>query len=114
MSDPAVLGPTAELGMDFRGQKIQDIVPDPAKSQVNADMTGTIAFVKGPGGVVDITGWLAIKIDPTADSTYYYNSDSTKTYPIYAGVSNVVWVLQSAVTQVTFVLGGATASVQGL
>jgi hypothetical protein len=114
MSDPAVIGSITELGMDARGQKIQDIVPDPAKSQVNANMTGTITFVKGSGGAVDITGWLAIKIDPTADGTYYFNSDSTKTYPVYTGVSNVVFVQRVDITQVTFVLGAATASVQGM
>lgn len=105
----------SEMPVDARGAKMQVFAADPAKSQVNAAMTGTITFKKGSGGTVDCTGWLMIQVDPTSDSTYYYNSDTTKTYPLYAGQTNTIVVRQLASGEsVSLVLGSATASVQGM
>lgn len=99
-----------------RGQTpVQAFIPVPSRSQANASMTGTVVFTKGTGGTVNITGWLAIRVDPTADSTYYFNSDTTKTYPLRAGSDNFIMVGQLAAGEsVSLVLGSATASVQGM
>jgi len=111
---PALAGPAA-LAIDDYGIRIQGFVPDPAKSQVNTAMTGTVVFKKGTGGTVDITGWLAIQINPTIDSYYYFNTDTTKTYPLAGGVDSVIFVPTSAsTTQIAVVLGAGTASVQGM
>ncbi len=102
------------LDTDARDNALQTFVPDPAKSQVNSAMTGNITFQVGAGGTVNCTGWLGIRVDPTADSTYYFNLDTTKTFPIYSGVANFIPLLQLTSGQsVTLVLGAATASVQG-
>jgi len=110
----ASAGDVPPLLKDGNGHAIQDFVPDPAKSQVNASMTGTITFKKGTGATVNCTGWLAIRVDPTADATYYFNSDTTKTYPIYSGMPNIIWLGQlNTGESVSLVLGSATASIQG-
>lgn len=102
------------LATDGREAPIQDFVPDPTKSQTNASMTGTITFGKTGSPTVNISGWMAISVVPTADATYYYNSDTGKTFPLYSGQANLIWVKQSGVTSVTLTLGSATASVQGM
>jgi len=100
---------------DNAGVSVPSFIPDPAKSQVNASMTGTITFKKGTGGTVNVTGWLAMQVDPTADATYYFNTDSTKTYPLRAGSDNFIWIGQLQANEyVTLVLGEATASIQGM
>jgi hypothetical protein len=97
----------------FGGTAPQVFVPTPAKSQTNSAMTGTITFTKGAGGTVNITGWSFIRVDPTADATYYYNTDSAKTYPLRSGTDNLIAVYQLATGEsVVCVLGAATASVQ--
>lgn len=102
------------LMRDGNGTPLQSFVPDPAKSQTNTAMTGTISFKKGTGGTVNCTGWLAIKVNPTADATYYFNSDTGKTYPIISGEDNIIWLGQLATGEsVNLVLGSATASIQG-
>ena len=94
---------------------IQAFMPDPEKSQVKTAMTGNITFKKGVGGTIDITGWLFLRIDPTLDSTYYFNADTTKTYPLRAGVDNLIPVGHLADgASLTAVFGSATASVQGM
>lgn len=104
-----------ELGKDSRGVKFQTFSADPAKSQVNSSMTGTITFRKGTGGTVDITGWDMMRINPTLDSTYYFNTDSTRTYPLNSGSDNIIVLSPVAIgDQVTVVLGAGTASVQGM
>lgn len=96
------------------GSAVQAFIPDPAKSQVNTAMTGNISFTKGTGGTVNCTGWLAINVVPTADATYYFNSDTTKTFPLYSGQGNLIWLAQlNTGESVTLVLGSATASIQG-
>lgn len=105
----------AFLPTDARGTGIQLFNPAPTRSQVNSAMTGTITFKKGTGGTVNVTGWSMIRIAPTVDATYYFNSDSTKTYPLFSGTHNFI-ALDSIATGelVTIVLGAATASVQGM
>lgn len=92
---------------------VQAFIPKPAYSQANASMTGTLVFGSATDDV-DITGWSCIKVRPTADSTYYYNSDSTKTCSLPADTETIVWVGQSGVTSVTFAFGAGTAEVQGM
>lgn len=114
----ALVGPPrldGNLAADYSTATIQAFVPDPAKSQINSAMTGTLVFKKGTGGDVNITDWLAIQIDPTADASYYFNTATTKTYPLRSGVDNLIWVGQLAAGEsVTLVLSTATASVQGM
>lgn len=98
-----------------RGDLFQVFVPDPAKSQVNSAMTGTVVFKKGTGGTVDCTGWIMLRVDPTANATYHFNSDTTKTFPIYAGKENIIPLRQLPIGgSVTLTLSTATASVQGM
>jgi hypothetical protein len=112
----------AGLSKEFgtTGDKIQTFTPDPGKSQVTSAMTGTVTFKIGSGGTVDITNWIAIKIRPSADSTYYYNTDTTKTYALTANTDSIIMVNQTStkyetpITQVVVVLGAATAYVQGM
>lgn len=103
------------LPTDAQAIGIQLFNPSPAKSQVNSAMTGTITLKKGTGGTVNVTGWLVARIVPTADSTYYFNSDSTKTYPLFAGQDNFISMDSIPKGElVTLVLGAATASIQGM
>lgn len=103
------------LPIDGNDIPIQLFAPDPAKSQVNTAMTGTVTFKVGSGGTVDITNWIVLCVSPTADSTYYFNSDSTKTYPLRSLQDNYISVRQLAKGKsVTLILGAATASVQGM
>ena len=102
------------LPRDFEGQKLQGFIPDPTKSQVNTAITGTKVFKIGSGADVDITGWLAMKVVASAGSTYYFNSDTTKTMPLPANVEVTIFVTNPSITQVTLVLGAGTASVQGM
>jgi len=104
----------SQLPRDSDGMKLQGFIPDPAKSQVNSAITGTKVFKKGSGADDDITGWLALKVVASAASTYYFNSDSTKTMPLPANVEVAIFVTNSAITQVSLVLGAGTASVQGM
>ena len=107
--------PIAELLKDKLHQALQAFIPSPAKSQVNSAMTGTVVFKVGAGGTVDISDWLALKVDPTYDGSYYYNSDNTKTYPLRAGVDNIIFVGQLlAGNSVTLLLDAGTASIQGM
>lgn len=100
---------------DYNNATVYVFQPDPAKSQVNSSMTGTLTFKKGTGASVDITGWTVIKVDPTADGTWYFNSDSTKTWPLRSGSDNYIPVKRLAIGEsVVLVLGSATASVQGM
>jgi len=110
-----VFAADSELPVDGKGIRMQTFAPAPAKSQTNASMTGTVIFKKGTGATVNVTGWLFIKVDPTADSTYYFNSDSGKTYPLRAGSDNLIPLASLAVGEsVSLVLGAATASIQGM
>lgn len=77
-------------------------------------MTGTVKFAKDGSGDVDIKGWCAVKINPSADAVYYFNADSTKTYPLMGGVDNLIFCSHDAVVSFSIVLGTATASVQGM
>jgi hypothetical protein len=111
---PAFAG-DQRLDIDGGGVPIQSFIPDPAKSQVNTTMTGTIVAKKGTGQDINITGWIAIKVVPSAASTYYFNSDTTKTFPLFAGVENIIMVGSVATSgTVNLVFGAATASIQGM
>ena len=96
---------------DTRHRPIPAFIPDAAKSQ--SPITGTYVFKFGSGGDKDITGYSMLKIRASADSTYFYNDDNTKTYGLAAGVDEVIWVGQSSVNKVTVTLEAATAFVQG-
>lgn len=112
---PCVFAGGNELPTDGRGVKMQTFAPDPSKSQTNASMTGTIVFKVGTGGDVNITDWKFIQIDPTANSYYYFNSDTGKTWPLYTGVANGISLAQLPTgTTLNVVFGSATASVQGM
>ena len=102
------------VAKDSAGYKIQAFVPDPTLSQVNTAMTGTVVFKRGSGATVDVTNWLAIRIVASAASTYYFNADTTKRYPLAVGVENVIYVTDPNFSQVSFVLGAGIASIQGM
>jgi hypothetical protein len=103
------------LARTQRNEELQSFVPDPSKSQINTAMTGTIIFKKSTiGGDVDITDWFAISVAPTADTTYYFNTDSNKTKTIYAGSEAIVFVYRPNISQVVFDFGAGTADIQGM
>lgn len=96
---------------------VQTTIPDPAKSQVTANMIGTVVFyfpATGATGNVNITNWYNIHLYPAADTTYYYNSDSTKTAICPAGQWCDVFVNQYNVNSVTVNFGAGTNYVQGM
>jgi hypothetical protein len=99
---------------DDNGNKIQGFIPDPSKSQITANMTGNKTFKKGAGGDVDITGWMVIQVKPTSDSSYYFNSDTTKTYPLPALVDSVIFVKPASITQAVIQFGTAISSGAGV
>ena len=88
-------------------------IADPTKSLVNTAVTGTKTLKKGTGADFNITGYSCLRVNPTALSSYYFNSDTTKTHPLPAGVDTDT-PISSKVTQVVLVLSTATASVQGM
>jgi len=108
------LSGTGNLVQDASSNVIMAFVPDPAKSQVNSSMTGKVKFAKDGTGNVNIKNWLAIRVRPTADCTYYYNNDATKTFPLDGGVAEIIFVMHPGVASVTIQFGNATASVQGM
>jgi hypothetical protein len=62
---------------------------------------------------INMSGWLAILVNPTAASYYYYNSATTATYPLAANSDNrAIFVQNPYINSVTIVFGSATASVQ--
>jgi hypothetical protein len=77
-------------------------------------MTGTAVFIKGTTGTVNVSKWLAMRINPSSDATCYYNSATTATFPISSGAWNVIILDPDSITSVTCALGAATAYVQGM
>jgi hypothetical protein len=98
----------------MNGESLQVFAPDAAKSQVNTAVTGTKVFKKGTGADFNITNWCCMRVVPTLASTYYFNTDSTKTMAMPANSVNDIWVIDPGITQVTLVLAAGTASVQGM
>lgn len=92
--------------------RIQAAIPDPSRSQVTANMTGTIVFDPAGSGNVNNSGWFAIIVNPAADSTYYYGSESTKTMLLPGGVTSTVFCLNNAKVTITFT--SAPNYVQGM
>jgi trans-2-enoyl-CoA reductase len=104
----------SHLLKDSNGAVIQGFVPDPAKSQVPINLAGSKVFKRGAGGDYDIATWIAINITPsTANLTYYFNSDSTKTKTVVAGADNVI-LFHPSVTQITISGTDASVEVQGM
>lgn len=100
--------------VDDGSTAIQAFVPDPAKSQVPINLNGTKVFKKGSGGDYNITGWTAINIVPsTANLTRYFNSDTTKTRTITAGIDNII-VIHPGVTQITISGTDTRVEIEGM
>lgn len=98
-----------------RGEMMNAFVPDPDKSQVTSEMTGTKVFVKGITGNVDITKWFAISVTPlNQDAGYYFNGDTTKTKTLPSGAESVIFVFRDNIDKVTINFGEGTAEVQGM
>lgn len=90
-----------------------NLVPDPSKSQVTANMTGTKTFQKVVSTGIDVAGFRGLKVFATGgDVTYYYNTDTTKTYRILTNTEGIIWLAQANVTQVVVTFTGASP-VQG-
>jgi hypothetical protein len=95
------------------GSLLQTFSPDAGKSQVTTGMTGTKIFKKGTGADVNINEWVCIRVNSAAAGTYYFNSDSTKTFPLPIGTSDV-YVASDDIVQVTITFGAGTNYVQGM
>jgi hypothetical protein len=96
---------------------VQSTVPDPAKSQVTTAMTGTVTFyfpASGALGNVDVTGWNNLHMYVAADTTYYYNGNTTKTFICAGGSICDIFMAQYNVNSVTVVFGAGTNYVQGM
>jgi hypothetical protein len=86
---------------------VQSTVPDPAKSQVTTAMTGTVTFYFPASGALG-------NVDVTADTTYYYNGNTTKTFICTGGSFCDIFMAQYNVNSVTVVFGAGTNYVQGM
>lgn len=102
------------LQYDEARNGMQSFVPDPSKSQVNSRMRNKVVFSKNGKGDVDIHDWMIIRVHPYADTSYYYNDDSDKTYPMLSDTDNLIFVLQPNVKSVTIMFGNYSAAVQGM
>ncbi len=88
------------------GAAIIDFVPDPSKS---------VATFTDTSKTIDTTSILALRLRGTAGMTYYFNSDTTKTYPVDAEVETIVNTRNSAVLQVVILNASTgTVSIQGM
>lgn len=106
----------------YFGKKIEAFCDTPGRSQVGTDMTGTKTFKKNPtaaeiaSGVIDITGWIMMKINPRTDSSFYFGTDSTKLHPAPADCETEIMLFQSTMEQVVVQFGTACTvnSVRGM
>jgi len=80
---------------------VQAFVAVPSKVQVPMAIATVKTLKVGAGGDIDITGWFAANIVPSVNNlTGYFNNDSTKTWTIWAGQANVIFI-HPEVTQIT-------------
>lgn len=89
------------------GKSLTEFVPNPSLSLVPfTDASKTIS----------VTNTAALKVKGTGDAmTYYFNSDTTKTFPIEADIETVLMTGNSLVSTVTIVNPNAgTIYVQGM
>ena len=78
-------------------------------------MTGTVVFSQNKEpGTISMYNWLRFKVVPTVDSTYFFNDDSDKTFPLFAGQENEIYVIEDSTLKVTFNFGTGTASIQAM
>jgi hypothetical protein len=97
----------------------QTFTPDPTYSQVPALITGTKVFKKLPSAAeialsyIDFSSIIAMTVRPSIASTYYYNSDTTKTITLDANKVTLI-MLGKGVSSVTLTLGAGTAEVQAM
>jgi hypothetical protein len=97
----------------------QTFTPDPTYSQVNTSMTGTVVFKKLPTaaetalGYIDFSNIIMMTVRPSLASTYYYNSDTTKTITLDAAKVTLI-PLGKGVSKVTISFGAGTAEIQAM
>jgi hypothetical protein len=109
-----------QLVRDDNSQRIQAFCPLPAKVQAPINLNGTKLLKKRPtageiaGGVIDITGWMAVNIIPSVSNiTRYFNADTTKTRTIFAGQDNIL-VIHPNVTTITLTGVDASVEIEGM
>jgi hypothetical protein len=83
-----------------------DFIPCPAKSAV----TGTSALI-----TIDVTNYTRVRVRGSAAMTYYFNSDTTKTFPIDADTPTLIETADFSAKSLKIVNGsGGTVYVQGM
>jgi len=88
------------------GIPVVEFIPNPSYSQV----TGSSASI-----TIATTLITAIKLYAVSDVTYYFNSDTTKTFIIPAKVETVILTSSEAVTSITITNASTTAVyIQGM
>ena len=87
------------------GRASEDFVPNP---------TYSVATSASTSKTVDTTLLAALRVRCTAACTYYFNTDTTKTWPIDPDVETVI-MCGAGVTQVVITNGSAgTLYIQGM
>lgn len=96
------------LRKDLHGHPIQAFFPDPAKTQVPQAITGPLSLAT----LLDIPDCAAIRLHSTAALTRYFNTDTTKTFPVLANTDTLIY-LDETVTDVV-ISGTATVSIEAM
>jgi len=82
------------------GIPMMTTIPDPSKS---------IATTSATSVTIDTTNDVVVKVNAVSACTYYFNSDTTKTFPIAAGVDTEIMVAHSKTLGLTILNASATA-----
>ena len=104
--------------MEFKqigGDKLIQFSPDASKSLVTADFAAgvTKTFKKGTGGDYNIQNWLCIRVYAAVAGSYYFNTDTTKTFPLLVGI-NDIYLADVNIQQVVITMGAGANAVQGM
>jgi hypothetical protein len=88
------------------GRAVNDFVPNPSFS---------VATSTSASKTVDVTRMAALRVRCTTACVYYFNTDTTKTYPLDADVDNIIMTADGAITSVVIANGsGGTLYIQGM
>lgn len=110
--------PRNGMKLDRRHTALTGFCADPSFSQVPIEITTTKVFKVNPtadeisSGMIDITGWICMRISTSADIQLYLNGESTKYITLTSGTKEE-YILHDDVTTVTL-SGAATVKIEGM
>jgi hypothetical protein len=84
----------------INGITVVDFVPDPTQSLVPS----SAALI-----TIRTVNTVAVKILALSDITYYFNSDSTKTFLVKAGIETIIMVANPGILSLNIVNTSTTA-----